>query len=239
MRLARFLFYAALTVLAIDFYRGAELPSPDAILPQLAMEPLQRPTDKKPFETTAGDGSYRIKPLYHYDLNGLIVSKHEANSFTDWVHKAWGDYLNVADICVVWGDNATSGIYRDISFGSGNFTCTYGTRSRDTWERFSQDQVSNNHLLIDRKLLGERLKKARVGDQIHFSGYLVEYSHDGGTRGTSVTRTDRGNGACETVYVEQFEVLRRAPTFWRNLRIAAIVALVASAVLWFVAPIQP
>jgi len=51
-----------------------------------------------------------------------------------------------------------------------------------------------------------------VGDQIYFKGYLAEYAHSNRTftRGTSTSRTDTGNGACETVYVEDYQILRQA-----------------------------
>ena len=240
MSLSKCFFFAALVILAANLYLGDELPSSGAIRPELAAEPLQTPTKVNPFDTTVEDISYRITPLYHYDLYGLIVSKHESDSFIDWVHKAWGDKLNVADVCVVWGKNATSGVYQDMSFSSGNFTCYYRTQDQHTWEKFSPDQLSNNHLIVDQRALSKQLKKARVGDQIHFSGYLAEYSNllNGAKRGSSITRTDQGNGACETVYLTQFEVIKRAPVFRRYLGIVAILLLVASIVRWYTAPLK-
>ena len=34
-------------------------------------------------------------------------------------------------------------------------------------------------------------------------------------RGTSTTRDDTGNGACETIYVTGFEIIGRANAGWR------------------------
>ncbi|MGZ5479021.1 MAG: hypothetical protein ACXWGZ_05470, partial [Candidatus Aminicenantales bacterium] len=36
-------------------------------------------------------------------------------------------------------------------------------------------------------------------------------------RRSSTLRTDRGNGACEVVYVTEFEILREANSAWRTL----------------------
>jgi hypothetical protein len=48
-------------------------------------------------------------------------------------------------------------------------------------------------------------------------GYLAEYSHSNRDfhRGTSTHRTDTGNGACETIYVEDYQILKTGNPFWR------------------------
>ena len=58
-----------------------------------------------------------------------------------------------------------------------------------------------------------------IGDQIYLKGYLSQYSHSNNSfnRGTSITRTDTGNGACETIYIEEYEILKKANPLWRNL----------------------
>ena len=74
-----------------------------------------------------------------------------------------------------------------------------------------------------------------VGDQVHFEGYLASYSNGNGFhRGTSTTRTDTGNGACETVYVTEFDVTSAAPRGWRRLETLALWGAIASALGWLV-----
>jgi hypothetical protein len=34
-------------------------------------------------------------------------------------------------------------------------------------------------------------------------------------RGTSTNRIDTGNGACETIYVEDYQILKTGNPFWR------------------------
>ena len=44
-------------------------------------------------------------------------------------------------------------------------------------------------------------------------GWLAGYSNDDGfRRGTSTTRDDTGNGACETIYVDEFQIDRHEVT---------------------------
>ena len=74
------------------------------------------------------------------------------------------------------------------------------------------------------------------GDQIKIKGYLVDYkvAKDGQTlftRGTSTTRTDNGNGACETIYVEDVEIIRKNPyDFEEYKKIAFAVFMVTTGV---------
>ena len=76
-----------------------------------------------------------------------------------------------------------------------------------------------------------------VGDQVHFRGYLAEYSHGGGfKRGTSIVRTDTGNGACETVFVEDVEILKPGGGPWRKLVWVAVCLFVIGIAGWWMLP---
>jgi hypothetical protein len=81
----------------------------------------------------------------------------------------------------------------------------------------------------------------RVGDQVHFRGYLAEYSHHHGFaffRGTSTTRLDTGNGACETVFATDAEILRTGNRGWRMTFWAAATVLVFGIIGWAAAPFR-
>jgi hypothetical protein len=79
-------------------------------------------------------------------------------------------------------------------------------------------RFSNNHLLTENPHLARILRAVHIGDEVHFHGYLAEYEHDYGFhfhRGTSITRMDTGDGACETVYVTEAEILNSHDRVWR------------------------
>jgi hypothetical protein len=79
--------------------------------------------------------------------------------------------------------------------------------------------LSNNHLLTDDRATKDALMSAEPGDQIRLKGVLAEYVNAGNgyARGTSLTRDDTGNGACETVYLDEFEILHKANLSVRRL----------------------
>ena len=237
----RILLVGSAVLLVVAWWQRDALPSPERLEPVLLSEPEQIATGMAPFRTTVGGVDYTVRPLYTFYLHGLVVSKHDADAWWDWIHRAWNDKLNVTDLCVIWGANARNGNYRNLSYSSGEFVCNVETSSTEVWQAFDMKALSNNHLLTDDPVIARTLKTIRVGDQVHFRGYLAEYSHNEGFhffRGTSITRTDQGNGACETVYATDAEILRSGNRGWRIAFWAAVAGLVLGIVGWMKAPFR-
>lgn len=193
------------------------LPPASEILTCLAADPVQGTTFREPFEVRREGTVYHIKPVASYELCGLVVSYHNSDSFWDIAHRMWNDKLNFRDLGVVWGHNALSGVYREVKFSSRDFTLFFHPRNDLVWSKFRLDQVSNNHILAGDAEVMKTLRAIGRGDQILIRGVLCEYSHGGGSRGTSLSRMDQGNGACETVFVDSAVVLREANRGWRML----------------------
>jgi hypothetical protein len=240
-RVGKWIIFGGLLLLLPALWLKNVLPEPQTLQTELLDEPGQVAVSRPPIRVTAGGIDYSVQPLYKYDLYGMVVSKHDANTWWDYLHKAWNDKLNVIDLCVVWGENVRTGAYRGISFSSGQFTCNYETSSNEAWAAFDTSAISNNHLLSADPGLARTMRGVRLGDPIHFSGYLAEYSHNHGfpfKRGTSTVRTDSGNGACETVYVENFEVLRRGGGPWPNVQWIGAGLMALGLLAWFFLPMR-
>ncbi len=222
---------AALVLLLFSILNKDRWPADGDIREDLLREPEQGEiVAPEPFEVEARGFTYEIAPVASYELWGLVVSEHYAGSFIDLAHEWWKDYVNIKDLCVIWGDNVTNGAFRSIDFWSGDFTCNYAWTDPEAGALFSGSQISNNHLLATDPALARVIKGVRRGDQVHLKGWLANYRHKGAAQGrrTSVTRGDTGNGACETVWVEEFEVLRRANPEWRAAFPVSLVAVAAS-----------
>lgn len=143
----------------------------------------------------------------------MVVSLHDADDFLDISHHgSWQDFINLRDLCVIWGDNLSKGLYQKMDFENDSWTCWFSTKDNATWKAFQMDGLSNNHILADDEWLRESIKSAEHGDFIQFTGYLAEYENPANQfkRGTSTIRTDTGNGACETIYLTDFRILRKA-----------------------------
>ncbi len=179
-----------------------------------------------------------MRPQFAYDLYGMIVSYrlHDGESL---MHRRANDHLNVADLCVVWSDTAFSPTLRDIRFWNGIFTCNFSTRDSTAWANLKPNQVSNNHLITADDSIRDRVARVRIGDQIHVRGLLAAYGSGGVMRGTSTTRDDTGDGACETIFLEQFDVLVPAHGGWYAALYAALATLVVAIVVHFRLPYRP
>lgn len=220
LKMTKFVFAAAAAAFVLSFFTKDRLPDKTAILPDLLQEPIQ--TDSglpEPFDVARKGVTYSVTPLFTYELWGMIVSYHDANSFVDISHEAWNDHINIKDVCVLWGKDLESAVYKRMTFRNRDFTCFYTYPDKETGRIFNEDCLSNNHLLPADPLVARTIMSARKGDQIHFKGWLVSYGIKDSPyrRVSSTTRSDRGNGACETVFVNEFEILRVADPGWRAL----------------------
>jgi len=244
-QLVLLVFLASVGLAIWSHWKKDQLPPPSFYDLTRLQAPRQAPTRSGPFKVEANDITYTIDPLFDYELDGVVVSLHDSDVFWDIYHfKDWKDFINIRDLCVVWGDNVATGVFRDMDYKNTTWTCWISTNDQAAYKAFASDQLSNNHVLAHEESIQKAIKSAEIGDQIRFRGKLAKYSHAGGFhRGTSTTRTDSGNGACETVYIEEFRIIRKSNTGWRlTYRLSsalAAISFIALVVLLFVAPYRP
>ena len=229
---------ASAALLLVSFWKRNELPPAAVLLPQLAEEPRQRATTKPPFHVEYSGVSYAVEPKFEYDLDGMVVSyrQHDGESL---MHRLANDHLNMADLCVVWGSTAASPHLREIEFWNGIFTCNFQTSSRVAWDSIRTREIANNHLLSADDVIRREVGRVKIGDQIHVRGWLVSYGNGGHKRGTSITRDDTGDGACETILVDDFEIVRSTFGPWRIALYASLGVLLLSTFVHFRLPYRP
>lgn len=194
-----------LVLLAVySFFYSPPLPEPGTADERLLQEPIQTSTERERFVFEKEDHRYWVEPKYNYEIWGTVVTKNMINIPID-VHNS-----REKDLCVIWGDNTQMDLSK-MKFRSANFTCYISTRDTTTWKQFNQEQLSNNHLLASDPMVKKAISKANIGDQIYLKGVLANYGNeDTGQlmRKSSTVRNDTGNGACETIFVDEFEVLK-------------------------------
>lgn len=231
-------------VLLLCYFYKDRLPSPAFYNVFNLSPPVQTTTDKEPFTISENGEHYLIKPKYDYQLTGVVVTYNDASQLGNiWHHRRWKDFINVRDLCVIWGDNVKSGIYQKLIFDSDSWTC-WVYYDVETSKKFNSQAYSNNHILTNNDKLKEMLLNSEVGDVVQFKGWLSEYENMNSNfkRKTSITRTDSGNGACETVYLNDFQIIRKANSFWRNLYTLAfwsfIFSFSAYVILFIITPFR-
>lgn len=221
-------FIVGLVIFVSSYFLQNKLPNPTSIDNSLYKEPIQEAIQMDSISQIMKDVTYTISPQYSYELWGLIVSENDNEVWYSRFKTT--DPLNTKDFCVIWGDNLKSGNYKDFKFKSEEFVCIY---SSDKYVNFNSAQLSNNHLLPANDEMYQQIRQAHIGEQIHFKGYLVNYK---GTdkngqefiRSTSNTRTDTGDGACETVYITDFSKIKSANTIFRIMYIISEYLIILS-----------
>jgi hypothetical protein len=183
----------------------------DDIAPEALEPPRQEPVEEGKSRWMENDG-YRVNltPRYDYTISGLIVSKDD--------YKMSGlsrGNLYMTDLCIIWGTNLARGVHRQpsTSFFHRRNTC-YSKIKRPYF--IKGDELSNNHLFMTDEKLLDQVDALERGDQIRIEGQLVDVLYQPASSGvgtrpqklsSSTTRTDKGNGACEIIYVTKLDVL--------------------------------
>lgn len=233
--LNKWIFYGALVMLIPAFMLRNSFPDPVERQYERLDSPTQSHSSEPGFKTAYANVQYSVEPRYAYELTGLVVSRAFHNAKYG-LHRKWNDHLNVADLCVVWGENASTLDLNAFDFRNGQFTCNFSTGSNESWKAFRPDELSNNHLLSDDDAIRKQIQAVTIGDRIHLTGWLSRYANNQGfSRDTSTTREDKGNGACETIYVERFEILDSMDNGWRKTWSFSLFAVIGSTLIWLVA----
>ncbi|MDD4899996.1 MAG: hypothetical protein PHG68_05350 [Candidatus Omnitrophica bacterium] len=189
------------------------------------------------------DYSYELTPVYGYEISGLIASKMNYQAFS--LEKF--EKVFPLDLCLIWGSNVANGAHRnrEVLFSQDCRWCMVWVRQAGI--KFNYNELSNNHLLISDPGLERKAKSLLVGDQVKIIGKLVNVkanlvgkpgSFDAAhyTLKSSTNREDKGAGACEVIYVEDIEVLKKANVaadFLFHISLYAIIGLVVWKALRF------
>jgi hypothetical protein len=207
---AAFLVTAVLA--AVSWHEKGRLPDFTAIRPELLQDPIQGETSRPPFAFRFRNRDYNVKPLATYELWGLVVSHNDINAFSDIYHDR--NSVDIKDLGVIWNKNLRTNDFHRVKFWNGPWTVNwrfpFGTV-------FHSENISNNHIVTPDETFRDRVKRVRVGDQIHLQGLLVSYQaadQPGFWRRSSLRRDDSGDGACEVVYLDDLEVLQQGTPGW-------------------------
>ena len=186
---------------------------------ELLNDPIQTNLKREDFDFEYRGTSYNVQPVADYELWGLVVTKNNINAWFNVFHDE--NSVNLKDICILWGENLKNGVYlnEEISFKSGEWTC-YTKWSGRFQETFHKNELSNNHLLSSDTEIQKIIRDINIGDQVHLKGHLVNYAKSGTEfyRKTSLSREDKGNGACEVFYINDINILEKNNVMWNYIR---------------------
>jgi len=144
----------------------------------------------------------KLEFLYKFRIKARVVSAKKYN---------FDSVANIIthDFGVVWGKISKSSVFNKVNWKNEDrlLKFSYTKQLIDSLgEKYMLDHISNIHLIPKNKAIERKLDKIKKGDIVVISGYLVNVNYDFKRDSyqsikTSITRTDRGIGACEVIFV--------------------------------------
>lgn len=174
-------------------------PGPGVLAPQ---PPLQEPIEESaPFAFE----DYRITPLARFAATARVLG-------TERYRFDRGAELVPVDLALGWGPLSDSRHLASIDISQGNRFYFWRANTLPLPREEITRNSANMHLIPRDAAMRKRLLGARPGQLVSFEGQLVEVAaRDGWRWRSSLSREDTGNGACELVWLERFEVRNPRP----------------------------
>lgn len=238
-KIERIFFWSLVFFVVFSFFARNNFKSVKEPNPELFNKPVKtKLVDNSLIEFSQNGFDYEVKPLYEYEMSALVVNKMD---YTILSLSRTSSVFPV-DLCVTWGNNLKSGAYRHPSVGfHQNFRFCFGDWSDSSGFRWHE--VSNNHLVIKDESLRKKALSINEGDQVRIRGKLVnvhvqssdgslqKYESESSSWNSSTKLGDSGAGACEVIYVEDIEIIKKGNSiFHYGFKIGA--ALLLSFVVW-------
>lgn len=143
-------------------------------------------------------GDWVLKPLATYEIQARVlgISRYRFDSVAG---------IAPYDLLLGWGPMSDSAVVDDMTFDQrGRFGYWSFPHGASLDEREINRHVANTHPIPANDRVRDRIASLKVGSLVRLRGHLVEAIHPAGGDPwrSSLTRTDRGAGACEIIYVE-------------------------------------
>lgn len=165
-------------------------------------QPLQSSVGGRMPRFRLGDAT--ITPLAGFSLQARVLSREDYSLGMEATYSP-------TDLALGWGPMSAPGLARRLHVGQGGRWYRYG------WDAHGPplppaviaSHSANMHMVPADARVANALADIDADDVVRLDGWLIRIDRDDGWHWqSSLTRTDRGNGACELVYVCS---IRRAP----------------------------
>ncbi len=143
-----------------------------------------------------------LTPVAEFEVHARVLSRR------DYTRDSGADLAPV-DLALGWGRMSDESVYGQLTIRQLSRFYIWRTRQFPIPRREIEVSSANMHMIPASREIERDMKRVRKGDLVRFTGKLVNAEGTGGFRWTtSTTRTDTGNGACELVFVEAFEITK-------------------------------
>lgn len=194
--LKRMIVLAILTVVGVYTWdQNRQISQPDGII--VPGEPRQLAMSGSPPQMIKG---YSLTPLARFSAEGRVLSRER------YYFDRPADLAPI-DLALGWGPMSANEVLEKISVRQGGRFYLWRSRTLPITPREISRYSANMHMIPGSKSIAAALKRVRRGHVVQISGYLVSVEGpDGWSWRSSLSRTDRGEGSCELVYVKHFRI---------------------------------
>ena len=143
---------------------------------------------------------YTVRTLQSFDIKARVLSRelYRLDREAD---------LAPVDLVLGWGRMSDSAVLEKIKISQGQRFYYWRVNEfpipREEIERSS----ANMHMIPANDAIAADLKRVKPGQMVQVKGWLVEAkSSDGWAWRSSLSRIDKGSGACELIYVRSLQI---------------------------------
>ncbi len=146
--------------------------------------------------------SYQVTPLAEFDIKAKVILREDYSSDR-------GAQISPIDLALGWGRMSDESVLEKIEFSQSGRWYRYRYKTPPIPQQEIQSHSANMHLIPATAVVGKQIDRVKAGQVIKIKGKLVTVTESatGFQWKSSLTREDTGGGACELIFVEQFEIL--------------------------------
>ncbi|UCF79861.1 MAG: hypothetical protein JSW03_07115 [Candidatus Eiseniibacteriota bacterium] len=146
-------------------------------------------------------GDYLVSHLAKFEITARVLSRKNYSLGRE-------SNLSPVDLALGWGPMSDEQVLEKISISQGGRWYRWCVKEFPIPQRDIERNSANMHMIPSTPRVRRQLRQVREGDVIRCRGYLVEVNaSDGFAWKSSLTRNDTGDGSCEIVWVEEFNIL--------------------------------
>ena len=142
---------------------------------------------------------YVLQPLAEYHIEARVIGKE---------YYRFDSTSNVSplDLALGWGPLSDEAVLEHIDFRQSSRWLSYQYRQPPVPPQVIATHVANVHVIPADDEINRMLKRIRPGHIVDLTGLLVEVDLPGGPWVSSLSREDRGDGACEIMWIRSIAI---------------------------------
>lgn len=145
--------------------------------------------------------NYTVHSLAKFEITSRVLSRKNYSSDHD-------SELSPLDLVLGWGPMSDESIVNKISITQSNRWYEWFTREYPIPRKEIERNSANMHLIPSHPEIKKYLDDVKRGQLVELKGYLVKITApDKRQWRSSLSRDDTGYGACELIWVEEFNIL--------------------------------